>query len=157
MSRPTIHDYVTILERVFLLETVPPWHTNRISRLIKTPKLHLGDTGLACALLGVDTLNPYWAEQVEIQRRAADAWIARADGRNDEAVTLMQSAADLEDATDKSPVTPGALLPAREMLGDPLLELNQPAKALEAYEHSLKDSPNRRNGRAGVGRAKPSK
>jgi uncharacterized protein len=54
VSRPTIHDYVTLLERVFLLETVPPWHTNRISRLIKTPKLHLGDTGLACALLGVD-------------------------------------------------------------------------------------------------------
>ncbi|MEO8381605.1 MAG: ATP-binding protein [Acidobacteriota bacterium] len=54
MSRPTIRDYVTLLERVFLLETVPPWHTNRISRLVKTPKLHLGDTGLACALLGVD-------------------------------------------------------------------------------------------------------
>lgn len=55
LSRPTIHDYVTLLERVFLLETVPPWHTNRISRLIKTAKLHVGDTGLACALLGVDT------------------------------------------------------------------------------------------------------
>jgi predicted AAA+ superfamily ATPase len=54
LSRPTIRDYVTLLERVFLLETLPPWHSNRLSRLIKTPKLHLGDTGLACALLGVD-------------------------------------------------------------------------------------------------------
>lgn len=54
LSRPTIRDYVMLLERVFLLEELPPWHTNRLSRLIKTPKLHLGDTGLACALLGLD-------------------------------------------------------------------------------------------------------
>jgi predicted AAA+ superfamily ATPase len=54
LSRPTIRDYVTHLERVFLLEELPPWHSNRLSRLIKTPKLHMGDTGLACALLGLD-------------------------------------------------------------------------------------------------------
>ena len=54
VSRVTIRDYVTLLERVFLLETLAPWHGNRLSRLVKTPKLHLGDTGLACALLGVD-------------------------------------------------------------------------------------------------------
>lgn len=54
LSRPTIRDYVTLLERVFLVETLPPWHGNRLSRLVKTPKLHVGDTGLACALLGVD-------------------------------------------------------------------------------------------------------
>jgi len=54
LSRPTIRDYVTLLERVFLLDELPPWHSNRLSRLIKTPKLHLGDTGLACALLGLD-------------------------------------------------------------------------------------------------------
>ena len=54
LSRPTIRDYVTLLAQVFLLEELPPWHSNRLSRLIKTPKLHLGDTGLACALLGVD-------------------------------------------------------------------------------------------------------
>ena len=54
VSRPTIREYVTLLERVFLLEELPPWHTNRVSRLVKTPKLHLGDTGLACALLGAD-------------------------------------------------------------------------------------------------------
>ncbi|MEA3246554.1 MAG: ATP-binding protein [Gemmatimonadota bacterium] len=54
LSRPTIRDYVTLLGRIFLLEELPPWHSNRMSRLIKTPKLHLTDTGVACALLGLD-------------------------------------------------------------------------------------------------------
>ncbi len=54
LSRPTIRDYVVLLERIFLLEHLPPWHSNRLSRLIKTPKLHLADTGLASALLDVD-------------------------------------------------------------------------------------------------------
>ena len=54
LSRPTIRDYVTLLQRIFLLEQLPPWHSNRLSRLIKTPKLHMGDTGLAASLLGVD-------------------------------------------------------------------------------------------------------
>jgi predicted AAA+ superfamily ATPase len=54
LSRPTIADYMTLLERVFLLERLPPWHSNRLSRLVKTPKLHIGDSGLACALLGLD-------------------------------------------------------------------------------------------------------
>lgn len=54
LSRVTIGDYVTLLEHVFLLERLPPWHSNRASRLVKTPKLHLGDTGLACGLLGLD-------------------------------------------------------------------------------------------------------
>ncbi|HMN10670.1 MAG TPA: ATP-binding protein [Gemmatimonadaceae bacterium] len=54
LTRPTIKDYVTLLERVFLIDTLPPWHYNRLKRLVKTPKLHMGDTGLACALLGLD-------------------------------------------------------------------------------------------------------
>lgn len=54
ISRPTIREYITLLSRIFLLEELPPWHNNRIKRLIKTPKLHLGDTGLACTLLGLD-------------------------------------------------------------------------------------------------------
>ncbi|HHM05301.1 MAG TPA: ATP-binding protein [Gammaproteobacteria bacterium] len=54
LSRQTIRGYITLLTRVFLLEELPSWHSNRLRRLIKTPKLHLGDTGLACALLGVD-------------------------------------------------------------------------------------------------------
>ena len=62
LSRPTIRDYVTLLARVFLLEELPPWHNNRLSRLIKTPKLHLGDTGLACALLGADA-EALWADR----------------------------------------------------------------------------------------------
>ncbi len=54
VSRPTIRDYVTLLQRVFLLDELPPWHSNRLSRLVKSPKLHVGDTGVACALLGLD-------------------------------------------------------------------------------------------------------
>ena len=55
LSRPTIRDYITLMERVFLLEHLPPWHTNRLSRLIKSPKLHMSDTGVAAALLGLDS------------------------------------------------------------------------------------------------------
>ncbi len=54
VTRPTIRDYATLLERVFLLERLPAWHTNRLSRLVKRPKLHIGDTGIASALLGLD-------------------------------------------------------------------------------------------------------
>lgn len=57
VSRPTVRDYVTLLQRVFLIEELPPWHSNRLSRLVKTPKLHMGDTGLACSLLGIDAVG----------------------------------------------------------------------------------------------------
>jgi len=57
LSRPTIRDYLTLLTRIFLLEELPPWYSNRLSRLIKTPKLHIGDTGVACSLLGVDAVS----------------------------------------------------------------------------------------------------
>lgn len=59
LSRPTIRDYVTLLEQVFLLEELPPWHASRLSRLVKTPKLHLGDTGVAATLLGLDAAALY--------------------------------------------------------------------------------------------------
>jgi hypothetical protein len=55
ISRPTIREYLALLEQIFLFEQLPPWHTNRLSRLIKTPKIHLIDTGLACALLGINS------------------------------------------------------------------------------------------------------
>jgi predicted AAA+ superfamily ATPase len=55
ISRPTIREYLALLEKIFLLERLPPWHNNRLSRVIKTPKLHLVDTGLACTLLGVNS------------------------------------------------------------------------------------------------------
>jgi len=90
-----------------------------------------------------DPTAKYWAGQVEIQCRAAAAWLAHAQGQNDEAVRLMRSAADMEDATEKSPVTPGPVLPARELLADLLMETKQPALALTEFQTSLKSSPNR--------------
>lgn len=63
VSRPTIRDYVTLLQRVFLIDELPPWHRNRLSRLVKTPKLHITDTGLASALLGMDA-DALWADKV---------------------------------------------------------------------------------------------
>lgn len=95
----------------------------------------------------------YWGRQVEAQRRAAAAWVALADGKSKEAERLMREAAALEDASDKSSVTPGAIVPARELLGDLLRELKQPAAALMAYEASLRRAPNRFNGVYGVARA----
>ena len=62
LTQPTIRDYVTLLERVFLLDEIPPWHSNRLSRLVKAARLHAGDTGLACALLGVDA-EALWADR----------------------------------------------------------------------------------------------
>jgi len=81
------------------------------------------------------------------------AWIARAEARNDEAVTLMQEAANREDATEKHPVTPGALFPSREMLASLLLDLGRPAPALAEFERSQKNDPNRLLGLAGAARA----
>jgi predicted AAA+ superfamily ATPase len=57
LTRPTIREYLTLLERVFLVDELNPWHVNRASRLIKTPKLHLGDTGVACNLLGFNAAS----------------------------------------------------------------------------------------------------
>jgi tetratricopeptide (TPR) repeat protein len=94
-----------------------------------------------------------WATQVEIQRRAAAGWLARAEQKDDEAVALMRSAADLEDSTDKHPVTPGSTLPAHEQLADLLAELGQPAQALAEYKTSLVSAPARLNSYAGVARA----
>ena len=85
----------------------------------------------------------YWPDQIEIQRREAAAWLAFAEGRKDEAAALMKQAVDLEAATDKHPVTPGAVLPAREQHADLLMELGKPAEALAEYEASLAVAPNR--------------
>jgi tetratricopeptide (TPR) repeat protein len=93
-----------------------------------------------------------WAKQVEIERLVASAWLAHAEGRREESLQLMREAADLDDATEKHPVTPGAILPAREQLGELLLELKQPA-ALQEFETSLRSAPNRFNGLYGAARA----
>jgi hypothetical protein len=94
-----------------------------------------------------------WATQVEIQRRAAAGWLARAEKKDAEALALMRSAADLEDSTDKHPVTPGSILPAREQLGDLLAELGKPALALAEYETSLRSAPGRLNSFDGAAQA----
>ncbi|HTD40452.1 MAG TPA: hypothetical protein VK671_07525, partial [Mucilaginibacter sp.] len=95
----------------------------------------------------------YKANQVKIQINSAQAWILFKEGKNDEALNKMTAAADMEDKTEKSPVTPGEVIPARELLGDILLQMNQPGKALEAYEADLKRHPNRFNGLYGAGLA----
>jgi tetratricopeptide (TPR) repeat protein len=102
----------------------------------------------------VDAKTPYWPGQIEIQRRAAAGWLARAEGRSDEAVRLLKEAAELEAATDKHPVTPGAVAPARELYADLLMELGRPAEALAEYEASLKVAPKRRYALAGASQAR---
>jgi len=94
-----------------------------------------------------------WAKQVEIQRLLASAWLQFAEGNQEEALKLARSAADLDDATEKHPVTPGSILPAREQLGELLLELKQPAAALQEFETSFRSTPNRFNGLYGAARA----
>lgn len=94
-----------------------------------------------------------WKTQVSIARQVAEAWLAQAEGRKDDALRMMRSAADLDDATEKHPVTPGAVLPAREQLGELLLELGRPAEALAEYEASLKRAPRRLAGLYGAAKA----
>ena len=92
----------------------------------------------------------YWADQVAIQIAEANAWIALAKGDGASARKLMTSAADLEDSIEKLPLTPGPIVPAREQLGDLLLELKHPAEALRQFEASLQQSPGRRNALLGA-------
>ena len=94
-----------------------------------------------------------WKTQVSIQRQIAESWLAFAEGRSEDAAQLMRAAADLDDATEKHPVTPGAILPAREQLGELLLELNRPAEAKAEFEASLVRSPRRLAGLSGAARA----
>jgi hypothetical protein len=97
--------------------------------------------------------DPYWTEQVDIQRQVAAAWIAFAEGRKDEGVTLMRAAAEAEDATDKSAISPGPIAPARELLGEMLLEAGNAKDALVAFEATMQKEPNRFRGAFGAARA----
>jgi tetratricopeptide (TPR) repeat protein len=106
---------------------------------------------LQAALLGQK--DEYKAKQVEVQLKSGEAWIALKKGNNEKAIALMQQSAELEDKTEKHPVTPGEVLPAREMLADMWLALQQPAKALETYEADMKRHPNRFNALYGAGLA----
>ena len=87
--------------------------------------------------------EPYWARQVEIQALTVAAWSALAAGKEADALRQMKSAAELEDGTDKSALTPGPLSPTRELLGEMLLQMNDPTKALEQFEATLKQEPRR--------------
>jgi hypothetical protein len=95
----------------------------------------------------------YWAGQVEIERRIAGAWLARAEGRKAAALSEMRTAAEMEDATEKNAMTPGPLAPAREQLGEMLLEEGQPGPALREFEATLQKEPNRYRALAGAARA----
>jgi tetratricopeptide (TPR) repeat protein len=123
---------------------------------------HIND--LAKAKAAIDSLSAiqprlsakgegYWAEQVAIQQLGAQAWLRLAEGRSDEALSLMREAARREDATEKSAVTPGPLAPARELLGDMLMALKRPAEARKEYAATLEREPNRRHSQLALGRA----
>jgi tetratricopeptide (TPR) repeat protein len=88
--------------------------------------------------------------QIHVQLNSALAWISYAEGKTDEALKLMRDAADEEDAVEKLPVTPGAIVPTREQLGDLLLETNRPADALKEFERALSMTPKRRGALAGL-------
>ena len=88
----------------------------------------------------------YKATAVKIQIKTAEAWILYKEGKEPEALKAMNMAADMEDKTEKHPVTPGEVIPAKELLGDMLLAMNKPAAALEVYKANLKKHPNRFNG-----------
>lgn len=139
-----------------------PWqeaifHFTRLIGSVNTNNLNAANDELKTLNRIHDTLtaqkDTYKANQVAIQIKTSEAWIRMKEGKNSEALTLMQLAADMEDKTEKHPVTPGEVIPARESLGDMLLQLNMPMKALEAYEVNLKKHPNRFNGIYGAGLA----
>jgi tetratricopeptide (TPR) repeat protein len=97
--------------------------------------------------------DAYWAEQVDIQRRVAEAWVAYANGQKEDGIKLLAAAAAAEDLTDKSAVTPGPLAPARELYGYMLLDAGRAKEALAAFEAVMKKEPNRFLALYGAGKA----
>jgi hypothetical protein len=110
--------------------------------------------GIETALATAGGAQTYWSGQVRIQRMAASAWLAWAGGDTASAIAQARSAADLEDGTEKHPVTPGALLPARELYGDLLLLAGRREEAHRAYEASLARQPGRARSLAGMARSR---
>jgi hypothetical protein len=110
---------------------------------------HSAEAGEAAAALSriqeqlAKANEPYWAREVEIQKIEVMAWSALAKGEKSNALRDMETAAELEDGTEKSVVTPGPLFPARELLGAMLLEIDEPAKALVQFEATLRKEPRR--------------
>jgi tetratricopeptide (TPR) repeat protein len=105
------------------------------------------------AAIGNAPQAKYWNDQIESQKGSITAWMSLASGKSEAAIAQMTAAADLEDGMQKNPVSPGSLLPAREMLGDMYAELGKYAEAVAAYEQSLKTNPNRYNSFYGAGMA----
>ena len=103
--------------------------------------------------LGNKPATSYWYNQIAIQKRAVEAWLQYAKGERDAALAIMEEAADMESKSEKSPITPGEVIQVREMLGDLLLEMEQPDKALQAYQAALENSPNRFYTLYGAGKA----
>lgn len=97
--------------------------------------------------------SSYWAKQVGIQKLSADAWLMYSKGEKEQALNVMNEAAELESTTEKHPVNPGEIIPARELLGDMLLEMGKYAEARKEYEAVLERSANRFNSLYGAGRA----
>jgi Tfp pilus assembly protein PilF len=97
--------------------------------------------------------DAYWAEQVDIQWQTANAWLLYAQGKYDEALAAMAAAAAAEDKTEKAPVTPGPIVPARELFGAMLLGRGQPKDALAAFEATLKKEPHRLGATLGAAKA----
>ena len=95
----------------------------------------------------------YWAGQVDIQRQGAEAWTLVAEGKLADGIALMTQAADAEDRTEKNPVTPGPIVPARELLGEMLLDAARPKEALAAFERAMTREPGRFRSLAGAMRA----
>jgi len=100
-----------------------------------------------------DAKDAYWSEQVDIQWQVANAWVLNAEGKHEEALKAMSAAADAEDKTEKSPVTPGPLAPARELYGQMLLERGMAREALAAFDASKAKEPNRFRGFLGAAQA----
>jgi hypothetical protein len=98
----------------------------------------------------IEEKNAYWAEQVGIQIQTANAWVLNAEGKTDEALKMMAAASDAEDKTEKSPVTPGPLAPARELYAQMLLERGMATEALAAFDATKAKEPNRYRGFAGA-------
>jgi tetratricopeptide (TPR) repeat protein len=97
--------------------------------------------------------DAYWTEQVDIQSRVASAWVVFAEGRKDEAIAMMREAADMEDKTEKSAVSPGPIKPARELLGEMLLEAGRAKEALAEFQRTMDKEPNRFRGFYGAAKA----
>lgn len=120
---------------------------------LQTTKASIQELDKLHTILNSSKSGAYWAKQVNIQKTSVEAWYAFAEGNHDNAIEIMSRAAQMENETEKSPLTPGEILPANELYGDMLLELNRPGEALAVYQKALERSPNRFNSLYGAGKS----